>query len=370
MKHFMLARVSLLIAAAWAALTGVPTLHGADNSEHFPEPNWPLDTVWEQSGSSRGATAAYEAWLKERAGDSWASIVIRNGNIIYEGAGPHGSIMEKTHCGSIRKVLQSTVLGAALYQGKLKNIDEDAMPYWKDPYRTPYSNDRVITFRQFAQYHDRWDDPEPPGTYHYSNAGATAAGACIAGLFLEVRGPRPVGIAEVVRREVMTKVHADWELTYLDQDFTSNSSDPGPQLFFRSSAYELAKLGYLWLHHGRWGNQRIFSEDYYRDATTDWSPNTGDPRFGNWGHYGYWWFVNDDQVWMPGVPKDAFYVVGNGMPKRATVLMVIPSLNAVAVLAMERLSDDGKWDVIQNSRVPRNDGPRLWGTELVKLCEK
>jgi hypothetical protein len=32
---------------------------------------------------------------------------------------------------------------------------------------TPYPQDRSITFRRFAQYHDRWDEPTPPWTFHY-----------------------------------------------------------------------------------------------------------------------------------------------------------------------------------------------------------
>lgn len=47
--------------------------------------------------------------------------------------------------------------------------------------------------------------------------------------------------------------------------------------------------------------------------------------------------------------------------------MVIPSMDLVAMLSMERLSDDGKWDVIKDSRSPSDEGPRLWGAEVAKL---
>jgi hypothetical protein len=353
---------------ACALFVGAQALRAADPSPPFPDPAWPVSADWQQAVSAHAPPIPYELWLRSHAGDAWASIIIKHGYVVYEGAGPRSSLTEQNHCGSNRKVLQATVLGAALYQGKLKSIDENALPYWKDPFLTPYANDRNITFRQFAQYHDRWNEPEPPGTYHYNNSGATAGGACIAGLFQDVRGPRGYGIAEVVRREVMDKIHADWSLTYLDQDFTpGKSGDPGPQLFFRSSVTELAKLGYLWLNRGRWGDQRIFSEDFYREAVTDWSPHTGDMSYAKVGHYGYWWFLNDGKFWLPDAPEDAFYVIGNGDPKRATVLLVIPSRSTVAVLSMERLSDDGKWDVIQNSRVPSNEGPRWWSREVMKL---
>jgi hypothetical protein len=59
--------------------------------------------------------------------------------------------------------------------------------------------------------------------------------------------------------------------------------------------------------------------------------------------------------------------IGNGDPKRATGLLIIPSLDLVAVLSMERLSDDKNWDVIQNSRVPSNEGMRQSSAEVVKL---
>jgi CubicO group peptidase (beta-lactamase class C family) len=342
-------------------------LEAGEKKSRFPSPEWAHTTDWQSAGTSRDRLDAYDAWIHNHGGDSWAAVVIMDGYLIYEGRGARCHVRQKNDCGSIMKPLQASVLGAALYQGKLKNIDENAIPYWKDPFVTPYENDRFITFRQFAQFHDRWNEAAPAGTFHYNNGGATAAGACIAGLFREVRGPRPKGIAEVARKEVAERIGADWDLWYWEADFTPEPGNSGPQLVFESSVYELAKLGYLWLYRGRWKNTRIFGDDYYREAVTDWSPNTGNTEFGYFGHYGYWWFVNAKQVLLPGVPADAFYVVGNGEPKRATNLLVIPSLDIVAVLSMARISDDGKWDVIKNSRVPDNEGPRLWASEVVKL---
>lgn len=334
----------------------------------YPDPEWPQTTAWQAVATSPERLDAYQAWLRDRAGRSWASVVIKNGYLVYAGRGARCHVRQKNDCGSILKPLQATVLGAALFQGRLKDIDENALPYWKDPFQTPFANDRVITFRQFAQYQDRWNEEAPPGTYRYNNAGATAAGACIAGLFGEVRGPRPHGIAEAARKEVMEKIRASWDLWYWEADFVANrTGESGPQFVFESSVYELAKLGYLWLRKGRWKEQRLFSASYYQDAVTDWSPDTGDRRSGYFGHYGYWWFVNSRQVLLPEVPAAAFYHIGNGEPKRATTLLIIPSLDLVAVLSMERLSDGGKWDVIQNSRSPSNDGPKLWAAEVAKL---
>lgn len=360
------------MSALWTRrqLSLLPLLAASGNAaaaDRYPDPTWQPTTNWKEAATSAERIGAYADWLREHGGLYWASVVVKNGYLIYEGRGPRCHVHQKNDCGSILKPLQATVLGAALYQGKLKSLDVNAIPYWKNPYTTPYENDKVISFRQFAEFQDRWNEPQPPGTYHYNNSGATAAGACIAGLFREVSGPRPKGIAEVACKEVAEKIGAKWNLWYWEQDFTNSSGNSGPQLCFESSVYELAKFGYLWLRRGRWKNTRIFSEAYYREAVKDWAPNTGDTRSGYFGHYGYWWFVNDRKVWLPDLPEDTFYHIGNGSPKRATNLMIVPSLDMVAVLSMERISDEKQWDVIMNSRIPSNDGPRFWGAELAKL---
>ena len=321
--------------------------------QRYPGPKWP------ESFTPR--SKEMDQWLRERGGDHWAAVVVQGGRLIYTGHGPRGSVHQRNDCGSILKPLQSTILGAALNQGRLKNIDEPALPYWREPHTTRWENDRGVTFRQFAQYRDRWNEPEPPGTYRYNNSSATAAGSCIAGLFGRA------GIAEIAREHVMKRIGADWDLWYWSGPFSDNASNPGPRMVLESSVYELAKLGYLWLRKGDWNGRRIFSEQFYREAVTDWSPNTGSDRFGLVGHYGYWWFVNTKRFWLPDLPEDTFYHIGNGDPVRATCLLIIPAWDTVAVLSMKRLSDEKKWDVILNNRVPSNEGPRAWASAVAAL---
>lgn len=337
----------------------------------FPNPDWPMPGAAEMTAPVQSWVAGYRSWCATHGGDSWASVVVRRGRLIFEGRGPRAHARQRHDCGSIKKPLQATVLGAALHQRRLATIDENALPYWKDAWQTPFENDRVISFRDFASYRDRWNDPDPPGVFRYNNASAVAAGACIAGLFMDVRGARPRGISEVARREVMQPIGADWDLWYWEQDFVAgNAGSPGPRMVLEASAIELAKLGYLWLRRGEWKGRRIFSDGFYREAVTDWSPSTGSTRSGYVGHYGYWWFVNRGKALLPDAPEDAFYHIGNGHPKRATGLLIIPSLDLVAVLGMERLSDDNKWDVIQDSRGPGNEGMRRWSAEIVKLSSR
>ena len=364
LPHALLGIAAVLaLSASAAAQPNVPA-----PAHLFPDPDWPVLEESAKTADLRKRLEAYRAWNEEHCGERWAGLVIQNGRMIFEGRGPRSHIHQRHDCGSIKKSLQSTVLGVALYQKRLASLDENALPYWKDAWQPPYENDRVISFREFASYRDRWNDPAPPGMFRYNNCSAVAAGACIAGLFMDVRGARPRGIAEVARREVMEKIGAAWDLWYWEEDFVAGKiGTPGPRLVMESSVSELAKLGYLWLRRGEWNGRRVFAVEYYKEAVTDWSPDTGSKKSHYVGHYGFWWFVNRRKALLPDAPEDAFYHIGNGDPKRATALLIIPSMDIVAVHGMDRLSDDRQWDVIQNSRGAGNEGMRRWTTEVLKL---
>ncbi|HVA90783.1 MAG TPA: hypothetical protein VNL71_13185, partial [Chloroflexota bacterium] len=167
-------RRCLLSGTILGSLLVGPAVRAAGDAARFPDPSWPPATNLSRWGITPARLAAYDAWLRKHAGHAWACVLIKSGHLIYAGAGPRSSIHQINDCGSVEKSLQGTVLGAALYQGKLKSIDEDALTFWKDPFQTPYANDREITFRQFAEYRDRWNQPQPPGTYAYNNSSATA----------------------------------------------------------------------------------------------------------------------------------------------------------------------------------------------------
>jgi CubicO group peptidase (beta-lactamase class C family) len=79
---------------------------------------------------------------------------------------------------------------------------------------------------------------------------------------------------------------------------------------------DLAKLGYLWLHHGRWENQQVVPLDYLKNALTPHADVEPGIQYG----FGMWLY--------PGhVPYD-FEANGRGGQR----ITVIPSLNAVVVV--------------------------------------
>ena len=76
-----------------------------------------------------------------------------------------------------------------------------------------------------------------------------------------------------------------------------------------------AKIGYLWLHHGRWGQRQIVSADWMEAATQEHSRAT-------WGdQYGY-------GIWVYPDRKPAMYEANGRGGQRVTV---VPALNLVVV---------------------------------------
>ena len=109
------------------------------------------------------------------------------------------------------------------------------------------------------------------------------------------------------------------------------------------SARAVARLGQFMLHRGRWNGQQIVSPELVDALLTanqpppSWAFDDAEPApaFG--------WWVNSDGFW-PAVPKDA--CIGAGMGHQ--VLLVIPSLDLVAVRMGGALEEPRKW------------GPEYW----------
>lgn len=98
----------------------------------------------------------------------------------------------------------------------------------------------------------------------------------------------------------------------------------------------MAKIGYLHLQRGRWGDQQIIPESFIDMARMTVPSILGLPvkedtqnRFGGAsGHYGILWWNNNDGA-LHGVPRDAYWSWG----LKESLIVVIPSLDLVIARA-------------------------------------
>jgi CubicO group peptidase (beta-lactamase class C family) len=94
----------------------------------------------------------------------------------------------------------------------------------------------------------------------------------------------------------------------------------------------MARIGYLYLHQGRWDTVQIIPSDFvaavgtpHGEVSTLDVENDLDNKFRNASlHYGLMWWTNSDGA-MAAVPRDAFWAWGLG----DNVILVIPSLDIV-----------------------------------------
>jgi CubicO group peptidase (beta-lactamase class C family) len=105
------------------------------------------------------------------------------------------------------------------------------------------------------------------------------------------------------------------------------------------TARDMAKIGVLYLQHGRWGDRQIVSADYVRDSTT--RHNDGGPPV-NAG-YGYQWWISKN--------GNVFFASG----KNSQLISVTPQRNLVLAFAADSISG-GAEGFVRNVVLPIADG--------------
>lgn len=86
------------------------------------------------------------------------------------------------------------------------------------------------------------------------------------------------------------------------------------------TARDMAKIGVLYLRHGRWKDQQIVSEDYVRDATTKHSDGGPPVNAG----YGYQWWVGSTNPY-------SFFATG----RNGQVIYIVPTENLVLTVSAD-----------------------------------
>jgi len=88
---------------------------------------------------------------------------------------------------------------------------------------------------------------------------------------------------------------------------------------FRCTARDYARLGYLWLNKGRWGDKQLVPEAWIKQATSRFKQANGDAH-----NYGYTFWVQD--TWE-NVPRDCYGSRGHNIND----CYVVPSLDLVVM---------------------------------------
>ncbi len=257
-----------------------------------------------------------------------------SGLVIYRGTvvaqwGPVDRV-DMTH--SVTKTFLSTVVGIAWRDGLIRSVTDSVRPYMPpgvDLFEAPHN--QGITWAHMLRQSSAWqgtlwdkpdwaDRPEgtrdewenrklsEPGTrFKYNDVRVNA----LALATLQVlRRPLPA----VLRDEVMNPIGASntwrWEgyenswvaVDGLRVQSVSGGGHWGGGMLI--NAWDMARLGYLYLRNGRWNDRQIVPLEWITMASTPGPANPG---------YGYMnWFLNTGQRMLPSAPEKAVAFLGNG----------------------------------------------------------
>jgi CubicO group peptidase (beta-lactamase class C family) len=304
----------------------------------FPIPDWPTGAPAQQGLDPAGLDAAAAV----AAGDqSHCLLVVRHGVLVAEHYWNGHDATTTSPSWSIAKSYSSALVGIALDRGDIHGLDDsvaDYVPAWKG------TDHEAITVRHLLSMTSglAWDAfqdyvtmatftsdqsafatglavSDPPSTkWVYHNGGVQM----LEPLF---RGATGHTIEEYAQAHLWSKLgmKASWA--------HDGAGQPTTYANVLASCRDHARLGYLYLHGGRWGSEQVVSPGW---VTATLTPSQAMNRA-----YGYLWWLNGQtpaldamsEAWpgrmVPFAPQDLFAARGFGNQ----FIDVIPSLDLVVV---------------------------------------
>ncbi len=339
---------------------GQPRSSGGDLAPVQSIGDWPTSTPEEQ-GMDSAALALMLAQIRDQGHAIDSVQVVRNGRLVVDAyVNPFGP--DTVHpIRSCTKSIVSALIGMAIEQGHLVGVEQPVLELFPgrtianlDPAKEAMTLEDLLTMATGLECRDsylyRWrglqqmeqtDDwvqfvldlpmAEMPGTrFEYCNGASFLLSAILqeatgqsAGAFAEEHLFGPLGIEGVAWPANPQGISIGWG-----------------QLQMRP--HDMAKIGYLYLNEGRWGEQQLLSPDWVRASTRKHIPATLQDG------YGYQWWVSDAGYYL---------ALGYG----GQFIYVVPKKNLVAVFTSELAEDDFyvPQQLLDGYVIPaaRSDGP-------------
>jgi CubicO group peptidase (beta-lactamase class C family) len=304
-----------------ASVTNVPTF--------WPTNGWRWSTPQEQGVDPVGlARAAHEA--RHNLPTLYSLLVIRNGYIVFEEHYRGHAPTDLYSVRSVTKSVTSALVGIACEARYLTGLDQTVAELLPEYIGTDHdSRKRNITIKDLLtmQAGLRWEKADEWRFYEHDDWVAfTLQRSMAAGpgtQFVYNTGLSQVLSAIVTKTTSMTMAEFAQDQLFRPLGIQTSQWETDPQglsiggFGLSVTVEDLAKLGYLYLHHGQWGDQQIVPTAYVQASTTAWSAG----GFPEDNKYGYQWWVTQEA----GYP--AFFAAGYG----GQYLYVVPDLDTIVV---------------------------------------
>ena len=357
-SHNRLARISILLwvfSIIVEGCTGPSSPVPFAQAEPTPSPSayWPTQ-VWrtstpEEQGMDSGRLSRMLASIDQESLDLHSLLIIRHGTIVsetyfqtYHQDTPHELY-------SVTKSFISTLIGIAIDQGSIDGVDHLVLDYFRDKsYGDQDTLKKAITLENLLtmttgldwqeediypglyQSHDwvsyvlRKPMLAPPGSQFNYCSGCSHI---LSAILQQATQMNTMDFAQKTLFEPLGITHVTWE--------TDPKGTPIGGWGLQLTPRDMAKLGYLYLHEGKWGERQIVSSEWVRRATQKHTA-TDDDDLG----YGYQWWI---------YPGDKAYVA---LGLYGQTIFVAPDLDLIVVTTAGSLDHDKIFPLIEKYILP------------------
>ncbi len=304
----------------------------------YPAPNWPAGSPADQGLDAAALVTA--GGVAEKL-DSYCLLVIRNGILVSEQYFNDANLASMHPSWSIAKSYSSALVGIAIQRGDIQSLKQsvaDFIPTWKSDERAKITIGHLVSMTSglkwsafsdyvsmatFAQDHSKFAtalsaDTTPGNAWVYHNGGVQL----LEPVFQAATG---MSIEQYADLHLWKKLGmtASW-----GKDPSGNAT---PYANVLATCRDHARLGYLYLHGGKWKQEQVVPIAWVKATTSPSQPHNR--------AYGYLWWLNEQQPALdammtpfsgrmsPVAPPDMFAARGFGNQ----FIDVIPSLDMVVV---------------------------------------
>ena len=300
---------------------------------HYPGKIWEKAPSPEEVGWSSKKLKEARAY-SERIG-SGAVMIVFGGRVLDE----WGETARRFRCHSVRKSLLSALYGIYVKEGFI-NLSSTLAELGIDdtnPVLTPEEKQARVSDLLKARsgvYHPALGEvpvmqalrPQrgrhKPGTFwYYNNWDFNALGTIF-------EKATKTGIAQAFAERIAEPLQME-DFRVEDVSYGRGEDSAHPTYPFRMSARDLARFGLLYLRKGEWRGRRIIPSQWVAESTKAHSLLPVAGAFGNYGGYGYMWWVAVDGEQYAGVnlKEGAYSAQGYG----GHFLVIIPGYDLVVV---------------------------------------
>lgn len=239
--------------------------------------------------------------------ETHALVIIKNDTLIHEQYWDNFSDTSHTNSFSMGKSYTGALLGFAIQDGYIKNINEPVsayIPEFKNDWRSKITLEHLVTMSTGIAFDESYANPfsypaegyygtdllkastsynemknEPGKVFEYLSGNTALLGYCIT---KAINKPLSVYLSEKLWTPLNCEHPAYWSL----------DRDNGLEKAFcciNSNAKDFARMGKLYMHQGNWNGKQLLDSNYVRSSILPYSCNelNGEPNH----TYGYSWWL-------------------------------------------------------------------------------